>query len=279
MTEKTSIFDYSDYKEYLVQEIERRPHKGRGELLKLSKHLGVHTSMMSHVLRQNNHFTMEQGLKIAGYLGLNELETDCLIAMIHQARAGDEVTRQYCANKLKALRDKATNLSLRFQIKNKLEESDQAIYYSSWLYSAVRLLTAIPEIDEPQKIAKAVGVPVGKIYKIIDFLLSRGLVDKKNNKLVFGNVNTYVGRESPLSVKHSLNWRMKAIEKLETLDEKEFAYSHAVVLSEEAFQKVSMMIVKFIEEYQKVVGPSPSEKLCCLNIDWIQITQNLTRSE
>lgn len=272
------IFEFNDYKEFVLAELKLRPKGGRGEFMKISKALGVHTTMVTHILRGDHHPSPEQALALAEYLGLNPLETDYFMALINMARASDGRSRQYYREKVRDYKDKSLALTHRLEFKNKLDESDQAIFYSSWVYSAVRLLTAIPQYGSAQAIAEELSLSRQKVNNVLDFLVSRNLVSRQNDRFRYHELSTYVDRDSPFASKHNLNWRLKIFERLDQVARNEMVYTNPIVIAESDFERVTELVVKFIDEFRKLADPSPSEILCCLNVDWLKLSTNSSKS-
>ncbi len=67
-----------------------------------------------------------------------------------------------------------------------------------------------------------------KASEILQFLVRSGLVIEKNGAYLMRTRSTWLGRESPHLVKHHTNWRIRAIEKSESLSEAELMYSRQV---------------------------------------------------
>jgi len=266
-----SIYDFENYKDFVNQEIRNRPRMGRGEFMKLSKALRVHTTMITHVFRGHHHLSPEQGLAVADYLGLNSMETEYFMTLVQVARAGNARTREFYHGKVRELKDRSLALSRRLDFKNKLSESDQALFYSSWIFSAVRLLTAIPGMNAPHIIAEKLGVTLHQINATLEFLASRGLVEKKGQQFIYRELSTYVARDSLLASRHNINWRTKCLERIEQVSPSEMAYTNPIVIAEKDFERVTELIVNFIANFRKIADPSPSEVLCCLNIDWLKM--------
>lgn len=267
-----SVYDFENYKDFVNSELASRPKKGRGEFMKLSKFLRVHTTMITHVFRGDHHLSQEHSLAVAEYLGLNSLETDYFIALVNFARAGDERTRKFYRSKIRELKDKSLALNKRLELKNKLDESDQAIFYSNWLFAAVRLMTAIPKGCTANFIAEKLSVSLQQVNEVLDFLVSRSLVEKDKNIFKYRELSTYVDRKSLFASRHTVNWRMKCIERMSQVADNEMAYSNPIIIAEADFERVTELIVQFISEFKKIADPSPSEILCCLNIDWLKLT-------
>lgn len=266
-----NVFEFENYKDFVNQELAHRPKKGRGEFMKLSKFLRVHTTMITHIFRGDHHLSQEHGLAVAEYLGLNTLETEYFMALIGFARAGDERTRKFYRGKIREVKDKSLALRHRLEFKNKLEESDQAIFYSSWLYAAARLMTMMSGMNTSSTLAEKLGVSANQINAVLEFLLSRGLVEKTGNTFKYRDLSTYVARDSVLASRHNVNWRLKCLERLDRVAQNEMAYTNPIVIAETDFERVTELIVQFIAEFRRIADPSPSEILCCLNIDWLKL--------
>jgi uncharacterized protein (TIGR02147 family) len=177
------IFDYNNYKQWVLAELKQRPKKGRGEFLKISKALNVHTTMITHVFRGDHHLSPEQALALTEYFCLKPLETEYFLGMVHVARAADQRTRRFYQSKLREIKDKSLSLTTRLELKNKLDESDQAIFYSFWYYSAIRLMSANPRLGNPSVLAAELGLTLYEVNEAIEFLVSRGLVTKNGSQI------------------------------------------------------------------------------------------------
>lgn len=268
-----SIFEFDHYKEFVLAEIAKRPKKGRGEFSKIATAINVHTTMITHIFRGSHDLSPEQALSLADYLGLRALETDYFISLVNLARAGDSRSRKYFKNKLREIKEKSLALTSRLEIKNQLSESEQALFYSSWIYAAIRLLTATPTHQDAPAIAESLHLSLNQVSRALERLTRQGLVKKDGDRFLYANLSTYVERDSELASRHNLNWRLKAIERLDQISATEMAYSNPIMIAKNDFERVTELVVKFIDDFRKLTGPSPSEILCCLNIDWLKITR------
>lgn len=268
-----NIFNFNSYKSFLTKKIQSLPGHGRGELSKIAKHLKVHTTMMSHILKGDAHFSMEQSLALADYLTLSDLETEFLIALVQLERAGDQRTKLFFRNKIKEIKARALNLKERFSIENELSEADRALFYSSRVYAQIRLLTAVKRFQTFEALVSEVDLPAKTVRTALDFLISRGLCTETKGKIVYAVKKTYLDAGSPLAIRHHTNWREQAIRSYEHLREEDLAFTYPTVISEEDFLKIREQLVAFIEEFKKDTLPSPSDHLYCLNIDWLKLSK------
>lgn len=268
------IFDFTHYKRYIKRRLEQLPGKGRGELTKIARHLGVHTTMMSHVLKGDAHLSLEQALKLADYLGFTELETDYLVALVQWERAGDSRARAFCERKVTELREKAQSLKNRLDVKNELTDADRAHFYSSWMYASLRLLTAIERFQSFDALVRETGLPAPSVRRVLDFLISRGLCREEGSRIVYAAKATYVDANSPLVTRHHLNWRQQTQARFEKLRAEDLVFTYPTAISEKDFLAIREKLVQFIEEFKKTTEPSPSENLYCLNFDWIKLSRD-----
>jgi uncharacterized protein (TIGR02147 family) len=267
-----SVFEFDDYKKFVLAMIAARPKNGRGEFLRIARAMGVHSTMVTHVFKGDYQLSPEQALALADYLGLSELEAEYFLTLVQANRAGTVRARSFYAQKIREMKEKSLSLAKRLQFENSLNETDQSTFYSSWIYAAIRLMTAIPEAQTALEISQRLGINLQRVNDALEFLVSRGLIAKQGSRFVYAEKSTYVSRDSRLASRHNLNWRLKAIERLENISAMEMSYSNPVVISIEDFPKITELIVQLIKDFQEVATPSPSESLCCLNIDWIKLT-------
>lgn len=266
-----SIYNYNDVKSFILARFEALPKRGRGQALKLSYHLSVHTTLVSQILKGLKPLTLEQASLTAEFLELTEPETDYFLLLAQLDRAGNESLRKNLKRQLNALKAEAKELVNRLKSETKLAEVERGVFYSDWSYSAVRQLTAIVGLNDADKISEALGLSRKRTKEIIDFLLKTGLCVEENNKLKIGPKSTHLESSSPWVRVHHINWRQKAIEKMNISEESQLHYTAPMTLSAKDAIQLREMIVKFLEATDKVIEPSPSEELHCLNIDWFKI--------
>jgi len=70
-----NIFNYLSYREYLKVRIDALPGGGRGELLRIAKSVGIHSSILSQVFQGHRELTPEQAVAVADYFELTSIET------------------------------------------------------------------------------------------------------------------------------------------------------------------------------------------------------------
>jgi uncharacterized protein (TIGR02147 family) len=265
-----SIYDHSDYRAYLNSWIESQRDGGRGLKGRLAEAASISSTLISLILKGDKHLALEQASDIADFIGLSENETDYFFLLVELGRAGNFKLQQKLKRKIKALQDEAKKISKRVKKDIELSEDLKAIYYSNWVYTGVRNLIAIPGYNNPRTISEKLHLPLPVVNKVIDFLLETGLCVLKNGQLTYGPAHTHLESESPHVARQHQNWRLRGYSKMDQYNESNLFYTCPMSLSAEAAEEIRKMLPKFIEQVLKVVGPSPSEKAYCFNIDWFE---------
>lgn len=265
------IFEFEDYKKYVKSRILSMPKRGYGQLRRLSEYLGVNTAFISQVFKGDKNLSSEQAIKTALFFGLNELETEYFISLTQLERAGSQELKRFLKKQIAVIKEKSQRVSNRLKVERVLAESDKAIFYSDWYYSAIRQLPAIKGFDNVDAIANYVGLSRAAVNEIIHFLLQNNLLNEEKGKLTIGPSRTHLEPESPWVKMHHTNWRTKALENLKDQDPTKLHFSFPTTLSIADAEKVRARILKLIEDIGKIVDPSPSEELRCLNIDWFKV--------
>jgi len=86
-----------------------------------------------------------------------------------------------------------------------------------------------------------------------------------------GPQRTHLESTSPLIQKHHSNWRLKALQRSDSLDPEELMYTSPVSLSREDFKIIREDLVLMIKKVLDRVHPSPAEEVACLNIDFFWV--------
>jgi len=225
------------------------------------------------MLRGAIHPTLEQANRFCKYLGLTDLETEYFMTSVQRERAGTPDLQEYFDCQLSRIRSHASNLAQRIRSETKLVPEDNALFYSSWQYSAIRLATSIPELASLDKLSERFQLSRERVREILDFLLRTGLCKEgEQGRLAMGPQRTHLSANSPLIQRHHSNWRLKAMERHERISERELAFSCPVSISAQDQIKIREKFMQVIEEfYAGVKASQPEEKLCCFNLDWVEI--------
>jgi uncharacterized protein (TIGR02147 family) len=261
------IFEFENYKEYVLARIADSPNRGRGQLKSIAETLRVHTTLISQIFNGPKDLTLEQAADLADFFGLGELESEYLVTLVELERSGSQRLKALCKKRLSRLLKQAEKMVARFEDARKLRESDRAIFFSHWYYSAIHLLTDIPEYQSRDAISKYLELPAATVQSALDFLVSTGMVINSDGVLSCGPTWVFESAGSPYADRHHINWRLKSVEKLHLHREDEQFFTLPITISRKDREKILGMIKDFVSKIKKTVEPSVPEKLSILTID------------
>lgn len=263
-----SVFDFEDYRQYLNTWIDAQ--SARGMKAQLAQALGVSSTLVSLMLKGDKHLSMEQAAETVDYLGLQDKEADYFFILVEYGKAGSHKLRQRLKQKIQQHKSESKQLGKRLKKDLELSESQSAIYYSSWIYTGIRNLTALEQHHDVMSLSQRLNLPPSSVNKALDFLLDTGLCKIEKGRITYGPAYTHVNQESPFVNKHHQNWRFRGVQQMDVRLDSDLFYTCPMSLSFEAEEVVRNLLLKTIQEILKIVGPAKSEEVRCLNIDWFK---------
>jgi uncharacterized protein (TIGR02147 family) len=265
-----NIYEFSNYKVYFNKWISRQPRGGHGEYRRLAQSLDVSTTMVSQVFKGEKNLSLELACEVSAYLNHSIDETDYFLLMVEHARAGSFKLRQSLERQIKKRQLEAQKIENLMKKDMELDEEAKSVFYSSWYYSGIRLLTDIEQVESARTIAERLRLPQNLVQKVIDFLVEKKLCIRDNGNLKMGPARTHIGASSILSARHHQNWRLYGISKMGTPSAEDLFFTAPMSLSKEVANKIREHLPTVIKEMTDLVGPSKSETVRCLNIDWFE---------
>jgi len=265
-------FDESDYRSALRKWVAERPNRGRGELKTMAEKIGVPSPVFSQMLSGSRELSEDHAYLLCDHMAFTDLQREYFIGLVRLSRASHFEYQNHLKKRLAQIRDQSLNLSGRLNYEAKLAEADQAEFYSSWLYSAIRLYCGMkPAGVHLDDICREFHLERDRAIRIVQFLLKVRLLEIKNSYYTMGPSRTHVGKDSPFASRHHTNWRVRAAERSQNLKSNDLMFTGPMTLSEQDFQKLRERMVGLIQEVSDTVKDSKSEKLVCFNIDFFEI--------
>ncbi len=268
-----SIFQFSSYRTYLKDYIAHLPKRGRGELSKIATEINIHPTLLSMVISGDRELTVEQGFDLSKYLQHTDLESEYFLLLVQLDRAGNQRLKTHLKEKIQRIKSEATKISNRFEHDKKLSDEEKTIFYSSWIYSAIRLYCSTSESGKTiNEIIERFQIPRIRVVKVLNFLVTSGLVIQENDRFSLGVSRTFLENNSPHLPRHHMNWRSKAMQKSDHISEDELMFSFPHSVSKENFQQIREILADSLKKISLIVKDSPAEDIGCLNIDlfWIE---------
>jgi len=266
-----NIFEYSNYKEYLRDQIATFPKKGHGQVLRIAEHLQVHPTLVSQVLNGDRDFSQEQVYRLCGYLGLPAMETDFLLLLLQSERAGTEDLKKYYRAKITEAKKASLSVANRLAKDHSLSEVERSVFYSSWIYLATWLWTSVKDGQSLDEIAERLSMTRAEATEILQFLKNAHLCTQDGEVYKMQSQHIHLGFGSPYLARHHANWRVKSLQRVDDLSEEELMFTSPFSVSKKDFLRIREQLVQLIKSSSLIIKESPAEDIACLNLDlfWI----------
>jgi uncharacterized protein (TIGR02147 family) len=261
-----NLFENRDYKTYLVKQLEKR-----GERNRLATALRCHNGYISQVLKGSAHFSLEQAEIVNEFLGHTKDQANYFLLMVQYARSGTKSLREHFSEQMSALGEKQFVLKDRLRYQKVLSREDQVTYFSSWHYGAVHVLVSVPGCHTASGISEYLGLPLEKVREILGFLESLALVKSEGKRYGIGPTSIHLEKDSSMIAKHHTNWRLKAIQSLDSQNREDLHYSSVITASVDDSVKIREVMVRAIEEIRRLVRESPNEASYSYALDFFSM--------
>ncbi|MGZ3771873.1 MAG: TIGR02147 family protein [Bdellovibrio sp.] len=268
---KSSVFDFKNYKQYLTSALEARAVHQKGQRSKLAHFIGCNPAYLSQILNGNVDLSPEQAQTTNTFLGHTSAESRYFLNLVLFERAGNKELKAYYDEELKRQRQERLVLKNRVQINRSLSETDQARYYSSWYYAAIHVAVSLPHLRSREKIAEALSLPQSTVNQALEFLLQIGVLKQHGKEFRQGEVNLYLGADSNFITKHHANWRMKSIQSLDIVKDRDLHYSGVITCSHDDALKIKELLIKSVENIREIVKGSADESLFVYTLDLFEL--------
>ncbi len=266
-----SVYQFDSYKDYFNAWVRQQPKKGHGEYRRLSLALNVSTTLISQIFNADKDLSMEMACEMAEYLLLSDDEADYFLLLVEFSKAGSHKLKSRFSKQIKDRQEKAKKLENRRKNSVQLGDHEKNIYYSNWIYPAIRLLCDLESVETVDQIVDRLALPKNQVIKALEFLAKHGLVVQKANKLSMGPTAVYLPASDSLVLRQHWNWRQLAIQKMPFSGDEQFFYTAQYSLSTEVARAIRQRLPEFIKEIVDKVKPSNSETIRCLNLDYFDI--------
>lgn len=265
-------FNHASYRNYIKELLEKRPRRGHGELQKISEHIKVHSTLLSQIMSGNRDLTEEQAYDLCDYFELTEVEIEYFLLLLKVERSSTQRFKKYNYQKLENFREETKKVSKRYFKDEQLSDQSKSIFYSSWIYSAIRIYCSTREEGRSlEQVIEYFKINRTKALEILNFLVENGLCELKNELYLVGQKRTAIDRGSIYYLKNHLNWRLKSIERSENLQEDEKFYTAILSLSEKDYQEVCKKIEDLVKSIVQISQQTEPEKIICFNCDFFKV--------
>jgi uncharacterized protein (TIGR02147 family) len=203
---------------------------------------------------------------------LSEKEGDLFLKLVEFSRAGNESLRKRIKRQLDAIKNENKEVRAHIPTSAKeLTEEEKSIFYSSWHYSAFRMMCSLKTALSAEEIAHNLNITRERAQTVETFLLKTGLILETKGRLVLGPQYTHLGAESYWSTRQHLNWRTKNLNKIEHLTKEELCFTAPFSCSAQDFKKIKDNILDLVKETSSIVSKTTPEHVYTLCVDLMKV--------
>ncbi|MBY0452131.1 MAG: DUF4423 domain-containing protein, partial [Bdellovibrionaceae bacterium] len=169
---------------------------------------------------------------------------------------------------------KTTRFNLKERLKNIEQISQQQMdqYYSTWIYTAVHMALALPQLQDAGAVAKCFNIPLELSQEIILFLEDSGLVEKVKGRYEFTKMHIHLDRNSNFIQRHHINWRSQSLQSVEKNLKEDLHLSTLFAIQKSDFNKIKDLFIKTIDASNEIIRPSEPEEVYAITLDLFKVT-------
>lgn len=263
-----SLFVHESYID-IIQKYISDNHKIYGYKSQLADKIGVQRSYFSAVLNKKVHLTDVHIERLCRFWSLTEVETDFFFDLFNRDKAGSKELQEFYTRKILKHKQQSANLSKRFK-KDDLLEQQQTIYYSNWIYSAVHMLTTIPEYQTLAAITQKLNLSSTVLHKVLTELVEIKLVEYVKGRWISKNNNVHLSSKSVFNSINHNNWRQRAVLNSTSSNlyvDNSVHYTALYTMSTADAINLKNLLFDFIDQSRKMVEKSKEEDLVCFSCD------------
>lgn len=265
------LYAYNDYRQFLADlcSDEKAP---RGFQARLAKSAGCQASYFSQILKAKVHLTEDQALGVTQALSLTNLETEYFLLLLRMAKAATPRLRTYLEKSLQSARAKRLDISQSVDADRIVyNEEELGRYLSSWIPTAIHLLTSSEDYRTPQKMATRLQIPLKTVKETLDLLLKMKLVRVQGDEFFYNQGTMHVPKDSPWQSAMQTSRRQLALKSIAINPEEATHFSSVFTISKKDAEKIQLLINELIQKSHKAIVASGSDELYSLCIDFFEV--------
>lgn len=267
--EKLPIYSFNSYRALLSHFL--LGNKQRGQLSRAAEHLNCQRSYLSRVIKGDAHLTLDQAYLLSQFWKFTNDERDYFSSLVEYDRAGVHEYKTFLKKRLDEMKKKHETIQERTQRQSYVVDNMQINYFSSWISCALQFLTMIPQFQNVEALADRLSLKKEIVSFYLDELQKLDFVEFKNNKWINKSSNLHIPKESPLVQLHHNNWRGRAQLDSQNINTDHIHFTGVYTLSFDDYHRIKEMLLAFISDANKIIGPSQCEEGVVLLCDFFKI--------
>ncbi|HVK61028.1 MAG TPA: TIGR02147 family protein [Bdellovibrionales bacterium] len=268
----------SGYKDVLREALEARKSQMPGRSVSfqaMAEHCGIQKTYLSKVLNREGHLNEDQLFLAFEYLEFDREASDFGLLLLNWEKASTPKRKQRLADEIAKIKRAKLKTEASIAVEKANPGSAELLeYYLDPIYQVIHMCLTVRRLaDDPLKIAELLHLRPAALRRYMTGLAGMGIIRFQESRGTYSKVsvvldNLHLPEDSPLHPAYSARMRMKAVERMETLDKSD-AYRFSVVFSTDAKAKeeIHSSFLNWLKGVQKTVQKSSEEEVFQLNFD------------
>jgi uncharacterized protein (TIGR02147 family) len=270
LKQEWGIFSARDYK--VIMDHYLRKSGNRGALSRAAEALSCQRSYLSRIISGEMHLTPDQAYLLARFWKLKPLEVEYFQILVDLDRAGSIDYREHLKIRLAELVKKNESLTERMQRPQPLlTNMQEAIYFSSWHWTAIHFLTSISGYQSLSALSEKLGINKENLKIFLEQLGEIGFIKQSGSHWEFQRGEFHLPNHSPFVIQHHQNWRSKAVIDAQLFNQDSIHYTNVQTASREDILKLKAMMFDFISKSKETLDPSQPEECVVVTCDLFKI--------
>lgn len=261
------LFLASDHHDFLARTLNDRSQP-RGTKSRLAAALKCRSAHISQIMSGKNSLTVDMAFQVADFLGLGPLERKYLLLLVERDRASHFQLKEFFDGEMRQIRRLASRVSSRVS-GEQLAVEDATTYYSRWWYAAIHILCALEPYQVPTAIAERIRLPLAQVNEALQFLSSKGIVEKRGLRFKTKAMRIHLPEHSPSIHSHHVNWRIRCAGGVSSDAVRPLQYTGLLALSRQDADKVREVLLSAIEKTEGILTATNEEEVFTLLVDFV----------
>lgn len=243
----------------------------RGDLSRAAESLHCQVSFLSRVMNSEIHLTPDHAFSLVRFWKLDDEEAKLFRLLVDWERASDPEYRSYLSAQIAASKKNHESLHRRVEKETFPVDHQEALYFSSWHWSAIHFLVAVPKYHSARSISERLHLPEALVSHCLDQLERSGLVAKRRGRWEYASGQFHLPKHSPFVASYHHNWRGRAVLDAQDPGNEGIHYTSVLTLSEEDLSRLKEMMLQFISESNQLARPSAPEECVAITCDLFKV--------
>ncbi len=264
------VFTYKDYKTFIREQIEEH-RQTRGYRQLLADAAGCQRTYLSQVLNSHIELTPEHAVGMTNFWDLGSSAAEFFLELVNLSRAGTPALKKLILSRLERLKKSQGDLAERIKAPTLQAGSYEALYYSTWLFSALHIVTRLRSCRTAAGAAAYLGIPEDLVRGYLSALEDIGLVKEERGQWHSLAGNLHLPKASPYLWRHHQNWREAALREAQAPEDSSIHFTSVHSLSLRDSEKVADLLRELIVKSRQLIEPSQDEVVTSLCIDYFTV--------